>query len=247
MRCDVSTERKALRLVAGALLKIVIALCVSGVMAQPRHIVYIEASTVNRWKLDSFAARTNTERYHFEVLREYDFDKSRLVRQVVAARERRPDAVVLQECAAYFPGDLDAYKRLFRGWIEEIQGHGLLPVVATIVPPAHSKGWLEDAKDFAKERIFRRPSQYQQVVAFNEWLRALGAELRVPVFDLEQMLRISTQDRHMRGEYNAGDGIHLAPVAYERLDWEMLQFLDRLAHPAGTPLIFSSLVSGIAQ
>ena len=228
MRRDVSTERDAPRLVAGALLGIVIALCVSGVMAETRHIVYIEASTVNRWKLDGFAARTNIERYHFEVLCEYDFDKSRLVRQVVATSERRPDVVVLQECSVYFPGDLDAYKRMYRGWIEEIQGHGLLPIAATIVPPAHSKGWLEDAKDFVKARILGRPSQYEQVVAFNEWLRALGAELRVPVFDLERLLRVSTEDRHMRGEYNEGDGIHLTRAAYDRLDRELLEFLDRL-------------------
>lgn len=203
------------------------------VMADSKHIVYIEASTVNRWKLDGFAARTGTDRYRFEALREYDFDKSRLVKQVLEPGKRSPDAVVVQECSVYFPGDLDAYKRQYRGWIMDIRARGLPPVIATIVPPASRKGFTEDTKDFIKERVLGRPSQYQQVTAFNEWLRALGKELGVAVFDLEQLLRISADDRHMRAEYNEGDGIHLNRSAYELLDRELQAFLDRLEWKAG--------------
>jgi hypothetical protein len=83
-------------------------------MAESKHIVYIEASTVNNWKLDGFAARTGIERYRFEVRREYDFDKSKLVDQVLAGGPPRPDAVIVQECSAYFPGDMQAYQRMYR-------------------------------------------------------------------------------------------------------------------------------------
>jgi hypothetical protein len=108
---------------------------------------------------------------------------------------------------------------------------GLRPVIATVVPPARSQGWWQGAKDFVKQRVLRRPSRFEQVVAFNDWLRALGAELAVPVLDLELLLRVSAEDRHMRPEYDAGDSIHLASVAYQRLDKDLLEFLDRLEWP----------------
>jgi lysophospholipase L1-like esterase len=197
-------------------------------MANGKSIVYIEASTVHNWKLDQFPGRTGTERYRFQVLREYEFDKSKLVDQVLTGGQHRPDAVIVQECAVYFPGDMQAYQRMYRGWIESLQARGLRPVIATVVPPARSRGWWQDAKDFVKERLLGRPGKLEQVVAFNEWLRKLGEERKIPVFDLERLLRVSADDRHMRAEYNAGDGIHLAPVAYQRLDKDLLDFLDRL-------------------
>jgi lysophospholipase L1-like esterase len=202
-------------------------------MAESKHIVYIEASTVNNWKLDGFAARTGIERYRLEVVPEYDFDKSRAVAQAFAGASR-PDVVIVQECSVYFPGDLDAYKRQYRGWIVDIRARGTQPVIATVVPPARSRGWWQDSKDFVKERVLGRPSQYEQVLAFNEWLRSLGAELSVPVFDLEPIVRRSDVDRHMRAEYDAGDGIHLNRVAYERLDRGLVDFLDRhIPQPKG--------------
>lgn len=218
----------ARRVFAGLAATVALATATGDLMAEGKHIVYIEASTVNNWKLDGIAARTGIERYRFEVLREYDFDKSKRVDQVLAGGPPHPGAVIVQECAVYFPGDLQAYQRMYRGWIEKLQTRGLRPVIATVVPPARSRGWWQDAKNFAKERLLGRPSQYEQVIAFNDWLRALGLELGIPVLDLERLLRVSAEDRHMRPEYNAGDGIHLAPVAYQRLDRDLLEFLDRL-------------------
>ena len=52
-RSNETGRRILLMLVAGLGLA-----CVTDrVMADSKHIVYIEASTVNRWKLDGFAAR----------------------------------------------------------------------------------------------------------------------------------------------------------------------------------------------
>lgn len=220
-----SAARRAL---AGLAATVALATATGDLMAQGKHIVYIEASTVHNWKLDGFPARTRSDRYRFQVLREYEFDKSKLVEQVLAGGPPRPYAVIVQECSAYFPGDLAAYQQMYRGWISKLQALGLRPVIATVVPPAATRGRWQDAKDFVKVRLLGRPSQYDQVVAFNDWLRALGSELGVPVLDLERMLRVSAEDRHMRPEYNAGDGIHLAPAAYQRLDGDLLEFLDRL-------------------
>jgi hypothetical protein len=194
----------------------------------PYDVAYIEASTVQLWKLDEFAARTRTERYRFQVLREYDFDKSKLVDQVLAGTPPRPGVVILQECSVYFPGDLPGYQRMYRGWVERLRAGGLRAVIATVVPPARSQGWWQGRKDFVKQRVLRRPSRFEQVVAFNDWLRALGTELDAPVLDLELLLRVGAEDRHMRPEYDAGDRVHLTAAAYQRLDKELLEFLDRL-------------------
>ena len=196
--------------------------------AESRHIAYIEASTVHLWKLEEFPARTRIQRYRFDVFPEYDFDKSKVVDRVLAGPIQRPDVVILQECSVYFPGDLPTYQRMYRGWVEHLRASGLRPVIATIVPPARSHGWWQGAKDLVKQRLLARPSRYEQVVAFNDWLRTLGAELAVPVLDLEPIVRVSAENRHMRPEYDSGDGVHLNAVAYRHLDTALLEFLDRL-------------------
>ena len=201
----------------------------SALMAEDsRHIVYIEASTAHLWKLDEFPARVRTARFQFQVIREYQFDKSRVVERVLSDSDPRLDVVIVQECSVYFPGDMATYRRQYRGWIEDLLARGLRPVIATVVPPAQNQGWWQGAKDFVKQKVLGRPSRIEQVVSFNDWLRKLGAELAVPVFDLEVLLRISAEDRHMRPEYDAGDGVHLSSLAYERLDKDLLAFLDGL-------------------
>jgi len=197
-------------------------------MAEGRHIAYIEASTVHLWKLDEFPVRMRTERYRFQIFREYDFDKSKVVDQVLATPPPLPAVVILQECSVYFPGDMPTYQRMYRAWVERLSARGLRPVIATVVPPARSRGWWQAYKDFVKQQLLRRPSRFEQVVVFNDWLRALGAELSVPVLDLELLLRVSAEDRHMRPEYDVGDGVHLTSPAYQRLDKDLLEFLDRL-------------------
>jgi lysophospholipase L1-like esterase len=229
------TKTTAKRTVAVLAMGAWLATAASELMAESKHIVYIEASTVNNWKLDGFAARTGIEQYRFEVLREYEFDKSRVVEQALTGASR-PDVVIVQECSTYFPGNLEVYKHQYRDWIVDIRKRGARPVIATVVPPARSSSWWQHGKDFIKERVLGRPSKYEQVLAFNEWLRSLGAELSVPVFDLEPIVRSNDADHHMRAEYDAGDGTHLNGVAYEHLDRALLDFLDHhISQSKGKP------------
>ena len=201
---------------------------ISESMADQKDIVYIEASTANRWKLGEFGSRVNDSRYKIETITEYDFDKSKHIDRVISGRGRQPDAVVVQECSVYFPGDLQAYKEKYRSWIRQIKQAGLTPVIATSVPPAHSLGFKEDLKTFIKEKILGREGQYDQVVAFNEWLRELARAENVALLDLESATRISEADRHMRKDYDAGDGIHLNRGAYDTLDKELLSTLRKV-------------------
>lgn len=170
-----------------------------------------------------------SEPYRITFLKEYDFDKSALVASAVAGGKPGPDAVVVQECAVYVPGPLEDYKKKYQGWIRQIRAAGAQPIVATVVPPASSQGFVQDTKDFIKVRILGRQSQFEQVKQFNDWLRQLAAQEKLPLIDLEESMRVSESDRHMRREFDSGDGIHVNELAYEKLDGVLLKRLDAIA------------------
>jgi hypothetical protein len=197
-------------------------------MADKKDIVYIEASTVSRWKLGEFGKRVHDERFSIETMTVYDFDKTPRVKKALDERPSKPNAIIMQECSVYFPGDMQAYKQKYHSWIRQIKQTGVAPVIATTVPPAASQGFVEDVKDWIKVGLLGRDSQYAQVVQFNDWLRQLAKDENVVLFDLEKVTRKNDTDRHMREEFNAGDGIHLNAVAYRKLDSELLSLLKTL-------------------
>jgi hypothetical protein len=193
-----------------------------------KDIVYIEASTVNRWKLKEFGKRVNDDRYSIETMTLYEFDKTPRVDKALNERDRKPEVMVVQECSVYFPGDLQDYQGKYRAWIRQIKQAGVTPVIATTVPPAASQGFVEDAKAWIKVKILGRDSQHEQVAQFNDWLRSLAREEGVALFDLEALTRKSDSERVMREEYSAGDGIHLNAAGYSMLDQELHKFLKTL-------------------
>jgi len=193
-----------------------------------KDIVYIEASTANRWKLKDFGARVNDDRFNIETQTIYDFDKSPRVDKTLKDRKQKPDVVVVQECSVYFPGNLPDYQTKYRNWIRQISKAGVTPVIATTVPPASSQGFVEDAKAWVKVRLLGEESQHEQIAKFNDWLRTVAKEEGVALFDLEILTRKSATDRVMRDEFNVGDGIHLNKAAYDILDKELHKFLQAL-------------------
>lgn len=193
-------------------------------MAAEKNIVFIGASTGNRWNLPEFPQRVHAPEYKMEFKKIYQFDKSTLVNEVVK-RPQKPDAVILKECSVYFPGQQEAYKKQFASWIAAIKQAGIKPMIATVVPPAESKGFVQDTKDFIKVRLLGRDDQYRQVIDFNNWLRDFARREQIPLVDLEQALRRSDSDRHMVDRFNAGDGIHVNKTAYDMLDGVLLKTL----------------------
>jgi len=202
-------------------------LSTGAVMADQKDIVYIEASTVNRWKLGDFDRRVDNDRYKIESMALYDFDKTSALDRALSGRPK-PNAIIMQECSTYFPGDIQSYEQKYRSWIQQIKKAGVTPVIATVVPPAESQGFTEDVKEFIKVKVLGRESQYDQVIEFNKWLRQLAQDENVTLFDLEKYTRKSDADRHMRDEYNSGDGTHPNAVAYSMLDRKLLEMLKTL-------------------
>ena len=191
-----------------------------------KDIVYIEASTAKAWKLDSFPERVKTNRYKVDLMRVYEFDKSGLVDKALDKKRSKPDAVVVQECAVYFPGDMEHYKIKYKGWVKQIKKSGSRPIIATVVPPAPKSGYMVQVKELIKIYILGRPKQYDQVIEFNDWLRQLATKENVSLLDLEKVVRVSEEDRHMKNEYDTGDGIHINRSAYNQLDEVFLKVLE---------------------
>jgi hypothetical protein len=185
---------------------------------RPLHIAYIEASTGSRWMLTELPQRLDWPDLTVEFHAVYDFDKSSAVREVIESETDSSRVVILQECSVYFPGDMASYRARYTRWIEELLESGRQPVVATTVPPAADMGTAQNFKNFIKARVLGRESQFEQVMAFNDWLRALAQERDLPIFDLEELLRSSTADRHLAPRFDVGDGIHLNAEAYRILD-----------------------------
>jgi lysophospholipase L1-like esterase len=140
----------------------------------------------------------------------------------------KPDAIFIQECSVYFPGDLDAYKKKYKGWIDAVKEKGIKPVIVTTVPPASSQGFTEDVKMFIKKYILGRDSQHKQIEEFNNWLKEFASKENIPVLDLEKQIRISENERVMNDKYDSGDGIHVNAVAYKKLDNYLYTFLQKM-------------------
>ncbi len=198
------------------------------VMSEKLNIVYIEASIGSNWKLEAFADRSKIINLTIEFHDVYNFDKSSRLKEILA-RDNKPDAIVIQECSVYFPGDFESYKARYGSWIEEIKKHGVQPVIATTVTPASSFGFYRDFKNFIKKHILGRESQFEQIIRFNDWLKEYADSNGITVLDLEKELRISESDRHMRNIYNYGDGIHLNGEAYRVLDLLLKDTINKIS------------------
>jgi hypothetical protein len=160
-----------------------------------RRVVLLGASVGKAWRL-------HVGFPNFRALDHYAFDKGPILERALASR---PDAIVIKECAAYFPdGGVD--RNLVRGWVERIRGASIHPVLATVVP-------------VTRDHAARAPGRVEAIWAFNDWLRELGAAEQIPILDLEAALRCSAEDRHLDDALDSGDGLHLLPSTYrDRLD-----------------------------
>lgn len=165
-----------------------------------KRVIVIGASVAKAWRLHLVFPRVRT----FDL---YAFDKTAAVARAIAAR---PDAILIKECAAYFPAD-GVDRGLVERWLGEIRRARIVPMLATVVPvtAAHAA---------------REPGRAQAIRAFNEWLRELAERERVALLDLEAALRVSAEDRLLAPRLAAPDGLHLPRATYRNV-------LDALVPP----------------
>ncbi len=193
-----------------------------------RRFALVGASVGEGWNLPAFPARANLSGVSFEYVGVFAFDKSDALRSLLADPTRKPDAVLLKECAAYFPGDLPRYQTLIRGWIDAARNAGVLPVLVTVAPvTASGDRWIR-LKTSIKALALGRLDRNGQIQAYNDWLKIEATEQRLPLLDLEAALRVSDADRSLDPTLTSGDGLHLNAQGYARLD----RALARLLAPA---------------
>jgi len=170
------------------------------------YYVLVGASVGDAWNLREVPFRLNLDDNIFFGNRTvYQFDKTQEIKNI-AESELPVSAVIIKECAAYFPRDLEESKKKIEEWVELLFNHGKQPMLATVVPV--TKGHEAEYQ-----------GKFEAVLEFNDFIRAFGAQKNIYVLDLEKAVRISDSDRHLKEEFADEDGLHLLKRAYEeRLD-----------------------------
>jgi len=198
-----------------------------------KHIVLLGASIGKGWNLEEFPQRITEDQYKFEYIGHYDFDKSGPLDKVLHRDDTtKPDAVIIKECAAYFPGDLDRYKQLVESWVEQCRQQRVVPVLATVVPVTQFNDIKLRVKFFLKNLAkFKFSIQGRQgtLLSYNEWIREYAAEQGIVVLDLEAALRQSATTKYLRNDVHNGDGLHLNQKGYELIDKIVIPALNKVA------------------
>ncbi len=197
-----------------------------------RKIVLIGASVGYSWRFGELSSRINAEPYSFEYVELYKFDKSEAL-DAVLTRQHLPTAIILKECAAYFPGDLDLYKSLMTSWIDRCLEKNIIPIPTTVVPVTWSHNIINGVKIIIKRIIGRIGKIYglsriDSILAYNDWIKEYAQSRGLVVLDLEAALRVSPEDRYLRNELSSGDGLHLNDQAYKILDGIVLPTLEQV-------------------
>lgn len=198
-----------------------------------RCVVLLGASISRDWRLEQFAQRTGMTAFDVVALQEYAFDKSRLLVEVLT-RPRLPDAIVIKECAAYFPGDPATYRMQVTQWIDRIAQAGVLPVLATTVPVTRKLALPVRLRRFFRRHVLGQSlpdsnRRLQALLEYNDWIRRHAGERDLPVLDLERAVRIADADRALDPAYDDGDGLHLNANGYRALDAVLLNTLRVIA------------------
>ena len=180
-----------------------------------KYFILVGASVGRSWAFDKLTERIDFgQGVVFGNRTKYDFDKSSFISALV----KTPvpvTGVIIKECAAYFPRDLEPGNKMIMTWVDQLRGEGIAPILATVVPvtQAHDKN---------------HPKRYNSILEFNDFIRQYAGKQKILVLDLEKAVRISEKDRHLREDYAQPDGLHLVKKAYdEALDGLVVPLLQR--------------------
>jgi hypothetical protein len=199
-----------------------------------RKIVLIGASIGRNWNVLGLPERIHDHTFGFEYAEAGGFDKSRKLNEILSRQKDRPGAVILKECAAYFPGNIDAFKALMTGWIKDCVQAGVVPVPATVVPVTRLHSLKKFAIDIVKLRNPLRqgnPFSYKKqrgIIQYNNWLRSYCADNNIIVLDLEATVRKSEKNRFLKGGLAKVDGLHLNKKGYHALDLIVKPTLEKI-------------------
>jgi hypothetical protein len=198
-------------------------------MEKNKHILLLGASVGKAWNFDALPQRLNLKGCQFEYVGEYQFDKTKALREILARKDRKPAAILIKECAAYFPGDLAQYQKLMTGWVKDCRAAGVIPIPTTVVPVIEDNSFVTKIKDIIKRIIGRSPHDLRltSILSYNDWIKIYAQKEGLLYFDLEAPLLVSPNDRSLRLDLHSGDGLHLNSKAYGILDKAMGEFVQK--------------------
>jgi hypothetical protein len=201
---------------------------------KPKTIILIGASVGKGWNIDALPERINNHDYSVEYVYSGGFDKTQKLQEVLSRVQDRPDAIFLKECAAYFPGDINSFKRLMENWINDCREAGILPIPATVIPITRLHSFKKFIIDILKLRNpFRLGSPFRQnrqkaILEYNDWLRSYCQEKNLPCLDLEKALGKGGKNRFLRSRFAKVDGLHINRKGYQALDAQVLPLLGKV-------------------
>ena len=199
--------------------------------------ILLGASVGKEWNLPDWPERMHNNKYGFEMIPVYAFDKSQVLEEILMRPRRKfhfnksyikgffspapqkPDAIIIKECAAYFPGDFTKYKILIQQWISQYKTAGIQIILTTVVP-------------VTRDHAQKRPGRLEEIIAYNNWIKEYARNAGLNCIDLEAYLRISDNDRALSPDLTNGDGLHLNSKAYKILDRKLLDNLETLFNQA---------------
>jgi hypothetical protein len=201
---------------------------------EQKHIILLGASVGKAWNINGLPDRSKNQKYSFEYVGLYRFDKSSALQEILARRENKPAAVILKECAAYIPNEVtfEQAKSLMNRWIDQCQRVGVIPIPATVTPVTHSLDEKFKTKNPAKRLVKRvlgisMKTKMEAIIEYNDWVKAYSKEKGLIVLDLETPLRTSSDGRFLREDLTKGDGLHLNAEAYRLLDGIVIPTLEK--------------------
>lgn len=200
-----------------------------------RHIVLLGASVGKAWNITELPIRINKTRYVFEYVGHYQFDKTPALDKLVKRIENKPDAIILKECAAYFPNDVtfEDSKMLMQKWIKMCKDNNIIPIPATVCPITRLKDekykTTSPLKRFVKSFLnISMMTCMDRIKEYNDWVKIYAKQNNLIVLDLEAPLIISKEERYLNEALAKPDGLHLNATAYDLLDKIVFPILNTI-------------------
>ena len=92
-----------------------------------KRVILIGASVGRAWDFPDLPARLGRDDYVFEYNGVYEFDKTPALMKLFNRKQDKPDAIIIKECAAYFPRNSDQYKQLIIRQVKDCLQTKLFP------------------------------------------------------------------------------------------------------------------------
>jgi len=195
--------------------------------------VLLGASIGRAWNISGLPERIGDHNYIFKYVDGGGFDKSKKLKEILSRIEKKPDAIFLKECAAYFPGQFEEYKSLMERWIGDCYAAGVIPIPTTVVPVTRLHALKKLGIDILKLRNpfkfggpFKNKRQ-KAILEYNDWIRTYCIEKGLVFLDLEQAVHKSTKNRYLKSKLAKIDGLHLNKKGYQALDKIVIPTLEK--------------------